>query len=61
MNCSKMDLRLLNSDILVDWCMTLRNLSLTKNVLKDFVQKTKVKLGTEVLNKIFSMTEEDKD
>ena len=61
MNCSKMDLRLLNSDILVDWCMTLHNLSLPKNVLRDFVQKTKVKLSTEVLNKIISMTKEDKD
>ena len=61
MNCSKIDLRLLNSDILVDWCLTLHKLSLPKNVLRDFVQKTKVKLGTEVLNKIFSMTKEDKD
>ena len=61
MNCSKIDLRLLNSDILVDWCLTLHNLSLPKNVLRDFVQKTKVKLSTEVLNKIISMTKEDKD
>ena len=41
MNCSKMDLRLLNSDILLDLCMTLHNLSLPKNVLKTLFKKQK--------------------